>query len=459
MARANPHAPKLGFVDFWSALVETAQNMDRDSIEHRTIRSQKQADKKKRAKDKEAEEKRQQQLNSSEQTTRKSKWWVEPSIWAKMSVEERQAHLKKKREAFAAQSTPRTINTQQQHAVTEQILVIPDNANTAPAANTSNQAGQTVACMLSTQHVVAPPTVSHNAQAQQFTVSSAVQAPAAIQYGGVTYRMAAYRVLAHGLSESPGSQVNRGGNGGWMGDDMIVHCTTNHKVDVNGIADKREEDLVIGTGFGKIKTDRGYIIGIFHQYAIYRKGRSIHSPLQFEDFGMTVHDKITDATAPHVKTTEGHTIPLAVHDGLVYMNMVKPMEDEIDSLPHVMFTSDTVWDPSKFDTYHTEDYDIQELEAYVASLTPTERTVMACKIATNEGKPVEVRGTPMSPRSIHRPHRTSKPYGHILPGYPRSASKILSATPHSGIVPRIAILCVGITKPSFLTTLPERRDL
>ena len=46
----------------------------------------------------------------------------------------------------------------------------------------------------------------------------------------------------------------------------------------------------------------------------------------------------------------GHKIPLAVREGLCYMDMRAPTDDELAQLPHVLMTSDDPWDPQSLDS-------------------------------------------------------------------------------------------------------------
>ena len=40
-------------------------------------------------------------------------------------------------------------------------------------------------------------------------------------------------------------------------------------------------------------------------------------------------------------TTEGYVVPLHIRDGLPYLDMRPPSDDELSTLPHVFFTSDS----------------------------------------------------------------------------------------------------------------------
>ena len=57
-----------------------------------------------------------------------------------------------------------------------------------------------------------------------------------------------------------------------------------------GIADSKIESVLISTVAGLISTTEGPIIGIFHQYAAYGKGSTIHSVNQLRSFGLDVND-------------------------------------------------------------------------------------------------------------------------------------------------------------------------
>ena len=49
------------------------------------------------------------------------------------------------------------------------------------------------------------------------------------------------------------------------------------------------------------------------------------------------------------KHDNGYAIPLQVRDGLVYMDMQPYTNEQFDTLPHIIMTSDLPWDPTVFD--------------------------------------------------------------------------------------------------------------
>ena len=112
----------------------------------------------------------------------------------------------------------------------------------------------------------------------------------------------------------------------------------------------------IGTGCMKINTLQGPIIRIFNQYAMGGKGHTIHSALQMEAFGLKVDNKSRLLPGLNSKqaivTPDGYEIPLSIQGGLAYMDTDYLMDKDLATLPAVLITSDTEWDPSIYDNYH-----------------------------------------------------------------------------------------------------------
>jgi hypothetical protein len=97
-----------------------------------------------------------------------------------------------------------------------------------------------------------------------------------------------YHKEHHGISPS---LIDRGDNGGVAGSDVCVIFKTNRTVNIRGIDSHRCTNIAIGTVGGVIQTNKGPVIGIFHQYALLNKGSSIHSPCQFKWYRHDVNDK------------------------------------------------------------------------------------------------------------------------------------------------------------------------
>jgi hypothetical protein len=121
-----------------------------------------------------------------------------------------------------------------------------------------------------------------------------------------------YSVSAH-KSSSPHSLVKHGANGGVAGDDVRVIFCTERTVDISGIDNHQVTNIDIGTVGRIVMTQKGFVIAIFHQYALLGKGHSIHSPCQLEWYKNDVNDKSIHVNGLQcIKTLDGYVIPLAI---------------------------------------------------------------------------------------------------------------------------------------------------
>jgi Reverse transcriptase (RNA-dependent DNA polymerase) len=198
-------------------------------------------------------------------------------------------------------------------------------------------------------------------------------APPQISYGGRTYSLNTcaiqYAVSQHDTSTRKGSLIDGGANGGMSGADVRVINQTFEKADITGIADKSVSNLPLCSVAGLIETHRGPIIGIFHQYAHYGKGKTVHSVNQMKHFGIIIHDTPRNLGMGQqcIQTPDGYIIPLSIRNGLPHMDMSPPSDLEMESYPHVMFSSDLPWDPTILDDeYQAEDISIQDSDTSLA---------------------------------------------------------------------------------------------
>ena len=103
-------------------------------------------------------------------------------------------------------------------------------------------------------------------------------------------------------------------NGGLSGGDVrVISSSTTQFADIKGIADSHVTDVPLSTVAAVLNTTDGPIIGIFHLYAHYGKGHTLHSPLQLEAFGHKVSDAdlVCSPGTQKIVTPEGYTIPLS----------------------------------------------------------------------------------------------------------------------------------------------------
>ena len=130
----------------------------------------------------------------------------------------------------------------------------------------------------------------------------------------------------------------------------VIH-TTPRKINIVGVDDHELTGLNVVTAAALLDTQKGPIIGIFHEYAHLGKGKSIHASGQMEWFNCQVDDrsKIVGG-AQRIETSEGYVIPLSIESGLVYMHTIRiPTDQDLQNYPHVFLTSPDIWDASVLD--------------------------------------------------------------------------------------------------------------
>ena len=145
--------------------------------------------------------------------------------------------------------------------------------------------------------------------------------------------------------------VDCGANGGLAGSDMRVIHKTHRKINIQGIDNHEVTGLDVVTAATLLNTSQGKVIGIFNEYAYLGKGSSIHSSGQLEWFKTNVDEKSVKVGGTQLITTlDGYSVPLLIKDGLAYVTSLgKPTDQDMDTYPHVFFTSPDEWDPSVLD--------------------------------------------------------------------------------------------------------------
>ena len=145
--------------------------------------------------------------------------------------------------------------------------------------------------------------------------------------------------------------VDRGPNGGLAGSDIRVIYKTHRKINISGIDNHEVTGLDVVTAATLLNTSLGKVIGIFNEYAYLGKGSSIHSSGQLEWFKTLVDEKSIKVGGTQLITTlDGYSLPLLIRDGLAYASSLgRPTDQDMDTYPHVFFTSPVEWDPSVLD--------------------------------------------------------------------------------------------------------------
>ena len=161
-----------------------------------------------------------------------------------------------------------------------------------------------------------------------------------------------YSISNHSASRH-GSLVDRGANGGLAGSDVriISKDACPRLVDVSGIDSHQINNLPIVTVGGVVPSQRGPVIAVMHQYAYMGEGKTIHSCGQLEAYKNDVNDKSLHVQGglQRITTNDGYVHPLTIRNGLPYVTIRPFTDDEWNTLPHVIWTSDVEWDPSILD--------------------------------------------------------------------------------------------------------------
>ena len=236
--------------------------------------------------------------------------------------------------------------------------------------------------------------------------------------------------------------MDRGANGGLAGSDMRVIYKPHCKINISGIDNHEVTGLDVVTAATLLNTSLGKVIGIFNEYAYLGKGSSIHSSGQLEWFKTLVDEKSIKVGGTQLITTlDGYSVPLLIRDGLAYATSLgRPTDQDMDTYPHVFFTSPDEWDPSVLDhdPPHLDGLDpvksltnflvtpcLMLMEILMNALLPTSTSswMHLQEIVDHTHQP------PLFPQSIsirvHPKSLIGMPYAHSLHGHPHPASRTL----------------------------------
>lgn len=199
----------------------------------------------------------------------------------------------------------------------------------------------------------------HGTKTKQVYKTLQVQEDGLVDVNGEVYKLMTARTMYRTSSASRdthGTLVDRGANGGIVGQDMRVIEKETRTVNVQGIDNHQINNIPLVTAGGVVQMQKGEAIAVVHQYAYTGKGKSIHSSGQLEWFKQKVDDRSRKVGGQQAITTvDGYIMPLQIRDGLPYLAMRPYTDNEWSSLPHVILTSDNVWDPSVLDDDGNQD--------------------------------------------------------------------------------------------------------
>ena len=220
----------------------------------------------------------------------------------------------------------------------------------------------------------------------------------------------------------------------------------NRRITVRGVAVRINNEVTgldVVTAATLLNTSQGKVIGIFNEYAYIGKGSSIHSSGQLEWFKTNVDEKSVKVGGTQLITTlVGYSVPLIIKDGLAYATSLgRPTDLDMDTYPHVFFTSPDEWDPSVLDhdPPHPDGLDPSQVpdqpfgdpmsdacgdfnKHIIANLnTLLDAPPGDCGSYTETllfSQPISIR--------VHPKSLTGMSYAHFLHGHPHPASRTLS---------------------------------
>ena len=144
-----------------------------------------------------------------------------------------------------------------------------------------------------------------------------------------------------GANQSTNHLVDRGANGGLDGADMRVLHKTDRKINIVGIDDHELTGLDVVTAAALFDTQKGPVIGIFHECTHLGKGGSIHDAGQMEWFNCKVNDRSKAVGgAQRIETPDGYVFPLSIESGFIYMHSIQvPTDDDLQQQSHALVFS------------------------------------------------------------------------------------------------------------------------
>jgi len=163
------------------------------------------------------------------------------------------------------------------------------------------------------------------------------------------------RASNHAIKRSKsGTLVDRGANGGMLGNDAKVKFRRNKSFDVTGIDNHELSSLLMVDAMAKTLTDKGEVILVLRNCAYHGVNRTLHSSGQIEYYQNKVCDGSIKARGRQVIVTrDGYYIPINIIRGLPCVQMEPNAAEEFDKLPHVVLTQGGEWDPSVLLVDHT----------------------------------------------------------------------------------------------------------
>ena len=134
---------------------------------------------------------------------------------------------------------------------------------------------------------------------------------------------------------------------------LLRYANPSRTIDVTGIGDANLVGLKIGTFAAKVHDQGGIpIVLIFNEYGELNNGDTVHSKLQLEDGHCIVSDRPTHMMGQQCisfPSRSPHVIPIIYNEGLPYITMTYPTDEDLELLPRIEMTNNSPWEPSRYD--------------------------------------------------------------------------------------------------------------
>lgn len=304
-------------------------------------------------------------------------------IWNSLSEdekEERKAAHRAAKEANEEQNTTAAADTQLQlNAAAIRILNALATAEEARGSTTTLPQPQ-VAPQLPTETASQAPSL---ATPSIRDIMAALRQPAGASTGTATpsSRIGTLKTVrmntSIGVANPNFSLVDSGADMSLAGEAMILFKqpkkpTYVNVLDVSDTVNSAMGQMLVATHCTKITTSCGIsVLGIFPNSLGYYKGKSILCQQQAAAHGLHV-DPIARQFdgGQKIITKEKYVAKLVMENGLAYLPITKPNEEDIATLPHVAFGSET-WDPTTINDYDDEwltSPDAEDLHGNIAHL-------------------------------------------------------------------------------------------
>jgi hypothetical protein len=172
--------------------------------------------------------------------------------------------------------------------------------------------------------------------------------PATTTLEGVTYNVSVRKIIKTIYQ----ALIDRGANGCVFGSDCVLlgEPTNARFVAITGLDNHQMPNVPIRNVGSLCHSNRGPVICIWNDVAYTGQHQSIISATQMEAFNIRVDDRSIKAGGyQRIMTPEGYNFALSIKQGLPYLEMRAYTTDEYHTYPHVIMTSDKIWNPNIFD--------------------------------------------------------------------------------------------------------------